>query len=93
MHRCEATPATERAPVGAQVVARANQSRVDYGPINAACRADGAADPFAAGLARLRDPSPDGVLAREALVAAIEHKNTEFNARALSSTSATNPAP
>jgi 2,4-dichlorophenol 6-monooxygenase len=25
----------ERAPVGAQIVARANQSRVDYGPINA----------------------------------------------------------
>ena len=71
----------ERAPVGAQVVARANQSRVDYGSINAAFRAEGQADPVAAGLAKLRDPGPDGVRAREALITAIEYKNTEFNAQ------------
>jgi 2,4-dichlorophenol 6-monooxygenase len=71
----------ERAPVGAQVVARANQSRVDYGPVNAAFRTEGQADPVAAGLAKLRDPGPDGVQAREALIAAIEYKNTEFNAQ------------
>ena len=71
----------ERAPVGAQVVARANQSRVDYGPINAAFRTEGQADPVAAGLAKLRDPGPGGVRAREALIAAIEYKNTEFNAQ------------
>ena len=71
----------ERAPVGAQVVARANQSRVDYGPVNAAFRTEGQADPVAAGLAKLRDPGPNGVQAREALIAAIEYKNTEFNAQ------------
>ena len=37
--------------------------------------------PVAAGLARLRDPSPNGVKAREALIEAIEFKNTEFNAQ------------
>jgi 2,4-dichlorophenol 6-monooxygenase len=67
----------ERAPV----VARANQSRLDYGPINAAFRTQGQADPVAAGLAKLRDPGPGGVQARETLIAAIEHKNTEFNAQ------------
>jgi 2,4-dichlorophenol 6-monooxygenase len=71
----------ERAPVGAQVVARANQSRVDYGPINEAFRTEGEADAVAAGLAKLNDPSEVGVLAREALVDAIEFKNTEFNAQ------------
>jgi 2,4-dichlorophenol 6-monooxygenase len=71
----------ERAPIGAQVVARANQSRVDYGPINAAFRTEGQADPVAAGLAKNNDPSPNGVAAREALIAAIEFKNTEFNAQ------------
>jgi 2,4-dichlorophenol 6-monooxygenase len=71
----------ERAPVGKQVVARANQSRVDYGPINEAFRTVGEADPVAAGLAKLADPSPEGVAAREALVKAVEWKNTEFNAQ------------
>jgi 2,4-dichlorophenol 6-monooxygenase len=69
----------ERAPVGRQVVARANQSRVDYGPINEAFRTIGKADP-AAGLAKLADPGYEGIAAREALAAAIEFKNTEFNA-------------
>jgi 2,4-dichlorophenol 6-monooxygenase len=75
------TYSDERAPVGAQVVDRANRSRVEYGPINEAFRTEGQADPVAAGLAKLRDPSPDGVKAREALIAAIEFKNTEFNAQ------------
>jgi 2,4-dichlorophenol 6-monooxygenase len=70
----------ERAPVGKRVVARANQSRVDYGPINEAFRTEGQADAVAAGLAKLDDPSEAGVAARDALVAAIEFKNTEFNA-------------
>ena len=70
----------EGRPVGEQVVARANQSRVDYGPVNA--RSDrGQADPVAAGLAKLKDPAPDGVQRREALIEAIEYKNTEFNAQ------------
>jgi 2,4-dichlorophenol 6-monooxygenase len=71
----------DRAPVGAQIVDRANRSRVEYGPINEAFRTEGQADPVAAGLAKLRDPSPDGVTAREALIAAIELKNAEFNAQ------------
>jgi 2,4-dichlorophenol 6-monooxygenase len=71
----------ERAPVGAQIVDRANRSRIEYGPINEAFRTDSQADPVAAGLAKLRDPSPDGVKAREALIAAIELKNAEFNAQ------------
>jgi 2,4-dichlorophenol 6-monooxygenase len=70
----------ERAPIGKQVVARANQSRVDYGPINEAFRTEGQADAVAAGLAKLDDPTEEGVAARDALVAAIEFKNTEFNA-------------
>ena len=48
----------ERAPVGAQVVARANQSRVDYGPVNAAFRTEGQADPVAAGPGQAPRPRP-----------------------------------
>jgi 2,4-dichlorophenol 6-monooxygenase len=73
----------ERAPVGERVVLRANQSRVDYGPINEAFRTVGEADPVAAGLAKLTDTTADGVAAREALIAAIEFKNTEFNAQGI----------
>ena len=40
----------ERAPVGEQIVARANQSRRDYAPLNQCFRDTGAADPVAAGL-------------------------------------------
>ncbi len=75
------TYSDERAPVGKAVVTRANQSRVDYGPINGAFRTEGHADPVAAGLAMLRDPSPAGVAARQKLIDAIEFKNTEFNAQ------------
>ncbi|MCX5042317.1 FAD-dependent monooxygenase [Aldersonia sp. NBC_00410] len=71
----------ERQPVGRQIVARANQSRVDYGPINECFRTEGAADPVAAGLEKLRDPSPQGVEVREALGRALELKNYEFNAQ------------
>lgn len=69
----------ERAPVGAQIVARANQSRLDYAPLNKCFRDPQAADPVAAGLAKLRDP--EGVERRAALGAALEVKNTEFNAQ------------
>ena len=41
----------------------------------------GADDPIAAGLAKLRDPSPAGVEVRAALTAALELKNYEFNAQ------------
>lgn len=75
------TYSQERAPVGKQVVARANQSRVDYGPLNECFRTTGEADPIAAGLAKLRDPGPDGVAIREALTEALDLKNYEFNAQ------------
>lgn len=71
----------ERAPVGAQVVKRANQSRLDYAPLNACFRDKEAEDPVAAGLQKLSDPGPDGVARREALKNALELKNTEFNAQ------------
>jgi 2,4-dichlorophenol 6-monooxygenase len=75
------TYSEERVPVGKQVVARANQSRIDYAPLNECFRTTGEADPVAAGLAKLRDPGPDGVAVRDALTAALELKNYEFNAQ------------
>lgn len=75
------TYTAERAPVGAQVVARANQSRVDYAPLNRCFRDSTAADPVAAGLKELADPGPEGVARRTALYEALNLKNTEFNAQ------------
>jgi 2,4-dichlorophenol 6-monooxygenase len=72
----------ERVPVGKQIVTRANQSRVDYGPINECFRTVGQVDPVAAGLTKIRDPGPDGVAVREALRKAMEVKRDyEFNAQ------------
>lgn len=71
----------ERAPVGAQIVARANQSRLDYGPLNKCFRDPDATDPVAAGLAKLADTGPEGIERRAALAQALELKNTEFNAQ------------
>jgi 2,4-dichlorophenol 6-monooxygenase len=71
----------ERAPVGRQVVLRANQSRLDYAPLNACFRVQGAENPVAAGIARFRDPGPEGVAARKAVQAALDLKQTEFNAQ------------
>lgn len=71
----------ERAPVGKQIVLRANQSRLDYAPLNACFRVPGAVNPVAAGIARFRDPGPDGVAARKAAQAALDLKQTEYNAQ------------
>ncbi|KUE86001.1 2,4-dichlorophenol 6-monooxygenase [Cupriavidus necator] len=71
----------ERAPVGAQIVARANQSRVDYGPLNQCFRDVNAPDPVAAGLEKLADPGPEGIARRAALAKALDLKNYEFNAQ------------
>lgn len=71
----------ERAPVGAQIVARANQSRKDYAPLNRCFRDIDAADPVAAGLQKLADPGPEGVARRSALADALKLKNYEFNAQ------------
>ena len=71
----------ERSPVGAQIVARANQSRADYAPLNRCFRDPNAADPVAAGLELLADPGPEGVERRTALSDALQLKNYEFNAQ------------
>jgi 2,4-dichlorophenol 6-monooxygenase len=71
----------ERAPVGAQIVKRANQSRLDYAPLNRAFRNSDAPDPLAAGLAELTDPGPAGAARRAALAEALKLKNHEFNAQ------------
>jgi len=71
----------ERAPVGKQIVARANQSRLDYGPLNRCFRDTDAPDPVAAGLQKLADPGPEGLARRSALAEALKLKNYEFNAQ------------
>ena len=71
----------ERAPVGQQIVARANQSRQDYAPLNRCFRDADAADPVAAGLEKLASPGPEGVARRAALAEALDLKNHEFNAQ------------
>ena len=71
----------ERAPVGAQIVKRANQSRLDYAPLGRSFRHADAADPLAAGLEELADPGPAGVARRTALAKALDLKNYEFNAQ------------
>jgi len=75
------TYSDERAPVGKQVVLRANQSRLDYAPLNACFRIPGAENPVAAGIERFRAATPEGQAARLAVAQALELKNTEFNAQ------------
>lgn len=71
----------ERAPVGKQIVRRANQSRRDYAALKEVFRVEGAENPVAAGIARFKDPGPDGVQARKDALRALEVKNHEFNAQ------------
>ncbi|MGF0313273.1 FAD-dependent monooxygenase [Rhodococcus sp. IEGM1428] len=73
------TYSPERVPVGKQIVARANQSRKDYAGLRE-WFANDSADPVLDGLAKLKEPTPEGVALRERLYEALEHKNTEFNA-------------
>lgn len=75
------TYSRERAPIGKQIVQRANQSRLDYGELNAAFRVEGAEHPVRAGIARFRDLGPEGIKARKAVQQALALKNTEFNAQ------------
>lgn len=70
----------ERVPVGKQIVARANQSRKDYAGLREWFDTT-SDDPVAAGLAKLKEASPEGVALRERLYEALEVKNTEFNAQ------------
>ena len=73
----------ERAPVGRQIVERANQSRLDYAPLNACFRVPGTENPVAEGIKRFRDPGPEGKAARKAVLDALRLKDTEFNALGL----------
>ncbi|CDZ91450.1 FAD-dependent monooxygenase [Rhodococcus ruber] len=70
----------ERVPVGKQIVTRANQSRKDYAGLREWFEHD-SDDPVTAGLAKLKEPSPEGVALRERLYEALEVKNSEFNAQ------------
>ena len=70
----------ERAPVGEQIVARANQSRIDYAPLREVFSTAGADDPVAAGLAKIRAKTPEGAKTRAALFEAVKLKSYEFNA-------------
>ncbi|MEU0514970.1 FAD-dependent monooxygenase [Amycolatopsis sp. NPDC006125] len=76
------TYTAERAPVGRQIVDRANLSRDQFGPIFAALGIAGGGDDegIVAGLAACRADDPEGVKRRQALHEAIELKNYEFNA-------------
>ena len=58
---CSTPTPPERAPVGQQIVARANQSRMDYAPLREAFATTDTDDPVAAGLARSTPPAPEGV--------------------------------
>ena len=72
----------ERAPVGKQIVARANQSRLDYAPLREVFASDDDSDdPIAAGLAKIRATTPEGAKTRAALREALELKSYEFNAQ------------
>jgi 2,4-dichlorophenol 6-monooxygenase len=76
------TYSDERAPIGEQVVARANQSRADYALLNEVLGAT-SVEANRNNLSLLRDTGPDGKAARAALVTAVERKNYEFNAQGI----------
>jgi len=75
----------ERAPVGQQIVQRANRSRVDYAPLRAAFattdqQAGDTEDAVAAGLAKINAPTAEGAKIRDAIQEALQLKSYEFNA-------------
>jgi 2,4-dichlorophenol 6-monooxygenase len=70
----------ERAPVGKQVVLRANQSRLDYAALRACLITDGDGDQTTNALNRLNASTPEGVALREQLEAALQLKEHEWNA-------------
>ena len=71
----------ERAPVGKQIVARANQSRKDYALLKECFNFGNGVDTIAKLLDRMRAPSPAGVEVRMNLQKALEIKSREFNAQ------------
>ena len=71
----------ERAPVGKQIVLRANQSRLDYAPLRECFSAVGSEEPLTAGIARFRAADAEGADVRKRVMEALEIKNREFNAQ------------
>lgn len=71
----------ERAPVGKQIVARANQSRKDYAPLKDCFQFNNGIDSVEKLLAHVKAPTPEGVETRQKLQAALELKSYEFNAQ------------
>jgi 2,4-dichlorophenol 6-monooxygenase len=71
----------ERAPIGRQIVERANQSRREFAPLKQALAADRPGGP--AGLEKLTAPTAGGEAAREELARALELRNYEFNAQGI----------
>lgn len=71
----------ERAPVGKQIVARANQSRKDYAPFKDCFQFNDGIDSVEKLLAHVKAPTPEGVETRKKLQAALELKSYEFNAQ------------
>ncbi|WP_309062392.1 FAD-dependent monooxygenase [Streptomyces sp.] len=76
------TYSAERAPVGRQIVERANLSRDQFGPVFEVLGVGGGSDEaaIAEGLAALRARSPEGAKRRRLLEEAVQLKNYEFNA-------------
>ncbi|MEU6772563.1 FAD-dependent monooxygenase [Streptomyces sp. NPDC046759] len=76
------TYSAERAPVGRQIVERANLSRDQFGPIFEVLGIGGGAghEDIAEGLAAMNAPTPEGAKKRRLLEEAIQLKNYEFNA-------------
>jgi 2,4-dichlorophenol 6-monooxygenase len=72
----------ERAPVGRQIVERANLSRDQFGPIFDVLGVGAGSDDetIAGGLAALQDGTPEGAKKRRLLEEAVQLKNYEFNA-------------
>lgn len=74
------TYSAERAPIGEQIVHRANQSRLDYRAIRDCLITDGPADPVTNALDHLKAPTPEGIELRARLEDALRLKEHEWNA-------------
>ncbi|RLV50956.1 2,4-dichlorophenol 6-monooxygenase [Nocardioides mangrovicus] len=75
------TYSEERAPIGRQIVERANLSRDQFGPLFEALGVVGGDEEgITKALASAAEPSPDGKKKRDAIHEAIELKHYEFNA-------------
>jgi len=74
------TYSDERAPIGRQIVDRANKSRREFAELNASFRSITPSEWPDGLLAKLGDPSPASAELRDALMKGLAIKNYEFNA-------------